>query len=155
MIKINGMHHVVLMVSQFEGARTFYKRLLQALGLELVFDGEDYFYHVGGRTAVGIQPCAPGHAGKRFEQGQIGLHHLCFRARSREDVDATHELLLKMGARVVTPPGEGGWAPGYYYVLFEDPDGIRLEVAFVPGRGVLAEGVQFDPGEDFRPLESA
>ena len=41
---------------------------------------------------------------------------------------------------------EGTWAPGYYYVLFEDPDGIRLEVNFVPGAGLLAEGVHFNPG---------
>jgi hypothetical protein len=30
-------------------------------------------------------------------------------------------------------------APGYYSVLFEDPDGIRLEMCFVRGAGVLAE----------------
>jgi hypothetical protein len=30
-------------------------------------------------------------------------------------------------------------------VLFEDPDGIRLEVNFVPGAGVLADGIQFNP----------
>jgi hypothetical protein len=30
-------------------------------------------------------------------------------------------------------------------VLFEDPDGIRLEVNFVPGAGVLADGIQFQP----------
>jgi len=150
MININGMQHVVLTVSQFEVARTFYKRLLPALGLKLVFDGEDYFYHVGARTAVGVQPCAPEYAGERFVQLRIGLHHFCFRARSRKDVDATHELLLEMNAHVVTPPGDGGWVPGYYYVLFEDPDGIRLEVAFVPNKGVLAESVEFNPGQNFK-----
>jgi hypothetical protein len=31
-------------------------------------------------------------------------------------------------------------------MLFEDPDGIRLEVNFVPGAGLLADGVQFNPG---------
>ena len=30
-------------------------------------------------------------------------------------------------------------APGYYSVLFEDPDGIRLEVNHVPGKGLLAQ----------------
>jgi hypothetical protein len=30
-------------------------------------------------------------------------------------------------------------------VLFEDPDGIRLDVNFVPGAGVLADGTQFNP----------
>ena len=39
-------------------------------------------------------------------------------------------------------PEEGSWPPGYYYVLFEDPDGIRLEVNFVPGARLIAEGAQ-------------
>jgi hypothetical protein len=34
---------------------------------------------------------------------------------------------------------------GLDYVLFEEPDGIRLEVNFVPGAGLLAEGAQFNP----------
>ena len=29
------------------------------------------------------------------------------------------------------------FAPGYYSLLFEDPDGIRVEVNHVPGRGHL------------------
>jgi hypothetical protein len=49
-----------------------------------------------------------------------------------------------MDATIVRGPMEGSWAPGYYYVLFEDPDGIRLEVNFVPGAGLLADGTQFD-----------
>jgi hypothetical protein len=54
-----------------------------------------------------------------------------------------------MNAPIVRGPIEGPWAPGYYYVLFEDPDGIRLEVNFVPGAGLLAEGAQFIPGTGY------
>jgi hypothetical protein len=36
--------------------------------------------------------------------------------------------------------------PGYYAVLFEDPDGIRLEVNHVPGRGLLEPGVERPTG---------
>jgi hypothetical protein len=35
-------------------------------------------------------------------------------------------------------PREDGWAPGYYSLLFEDPDGIRLELTHVPGKGLRA-----------------
>jgi len=31
-----------------------------------------------------------------------------------------------MGAKIVHSPEDGGWAPGYYSVLFEDPIGIRF-----------------------------
>ena len=82
-------------------------------------------------------------------QRRVGLHHLCLRARSREDVDRCAALLKQIGAKIVRGPLEGTWAPGYYYVLFEDPDGIRLEVNFVPGAGLLAEGVQFNPGPGY------
>jgi catechol 2,3-dioxygenase-like lactoylglutathione lyase family enzyme len=67
----------------------------------------------------------------------VGLHHLCFRARSREDVDALHAFLRELGATIVHAPEEAGFAPGYYSVLFEDPDGIRLEMNHVPGKGLL------------------
>ena len=54
-----------------------------------------------------------------------------------------------MNATIVRGPMEGDWAPGYYYVLFEDPDGIRLEVNFVPGSGLLADGAQFNPARGY------
>jgi len=41
----------------------------------------------------------------------------------------------------VHKPEEAQFAPCYYSVLFEDPDGIRLEANFVPGRGLLEPGV--------------
>ena len=47
----------------------------------------------------------------------------------------------------VHPPEEGPqWAPGYYSILFEDPDGIRVEVNHVPGRGHLGSGGRLGEG---------
>src|SRR5215469_10501569 len=140
MIEVNGMAHVILTVSQWEKARAFYSELLPFLGMKKVYDGNNFLYHVGGRTALGIQRSAEEHAQERFVQNRVGLHHLCLRARSREDVDKAAALLSEMGATIVRGPAEDTWAPGYYSVLFEDPDGIRLEVNFVPGAGLLAEG---------------
>lgn len=39
-------------------------------------------------------------------------------------------------------PEEGAWAAGYYSIVFEDPDGIRLEINHVPGKGNLSEDVK-------------
>jgi hypothetical protein len=38
------------------------------------------------------------------------------------------------------------FAPGYYSLLFEDPDGIRVEVNHVPGKGHLGEGGRLGDG---------
>jgi len=46
----------------------------------------------------------------------------------------------------VHPPEDGSeFAPGYYSVLFEDPDGIRVEVNYVPGKGHFGQGGRLGP----------
>ena len=149
MIDINGMAHVILTVTQFEKAREFYGRLLPAFGMSCVNDGPDFLYHVGARTAIGIRKCDPEFEDATFQQYRVGLHHICLRARNRDDIDKTAELVRELGGKIVRGPCDGAWAPGYYYVLFEDPDGIRLEVNFVPGAGLLKEGETFGAGEDY------
>jgi catechol 2,3-dioxygenase-like lactoylglutathione lyase family enzyme len=138
-MEINGIAHVMLTVSRFDACRDFYRDLLSFLGLRPVIDTEGMLYCVGGRTAFGIRAPDPAHGAGRFVQGRVGLHHVCFRARNREDVDALHAFLRERGAAIVHAPEEGPWAPGYYSLLFEDPDGIRLEINHVPGKGLLAE----------------
>jgi len=149
MIEINGVAHVALTVSEWEKCRPFYESLLSFLGLKRVFGGQDGIYYVGGRTAVGVGPCGDAHAGQRFEQGSVGLHHLCFRARSRNDVDSVHRFLQSVDAKIIRSPEEGPWAPGYYSLLFEDPAGVRLEINHVPGKGVLDPGTDFNPADDY------
>lgn len=137
-MEINGIAHVQLTVNDFEVSKAFYERLLPFLGMRPVMQREGLYYCVGGRTGLLITPAEERYRGERFAQTRVGLHHLCFRARSRSDVDLVHAFLVEMGAKIVHPPEEGPWAPGYYSVLFEDPDGIRLEVNYVPGKGLLA-----------------
>jgi catechol 2,3-dioxygenase-like lactoylglutathione lyase family enzyme len=137
-MEINGMAHVILTASNFERSREFYRKLLPFLGLTPVIDNETFYYCVGGRTAVGISPPAPEFAGEKFQQQRVGLHHLCFRARERDHVDEMHRFVETLGAKIIRAPREDSWAPGYYSLLFEDPDGIRLEINYVPGKGLLA-----------------
>ena len=150
MVEVNGIAHIILTVSRFKECQEFYKKLLPFLGLQLVFDGEDMCYHVGARTGVGIQRCDSEHQDEHFVQTRTGLHHFCFRARSAQDVDQVYGLLQELHATIVAPPKEGPWAPGYYSVLFEDPDGIRVEVNYVPGKGVLAKDAGFRPSGDYQ-----
>src|ERR1700686_4153009 len=110
-IEINGMAHVILTVSRFDVAREFYCKLLPEFGMKVVHDGDKFFYCVGARTAIDIEPCDPALAGERFVQQRVGLHHLCLPARSREDVDRCAAPLKEIGATIVRGPTEGTWAP--------------------------------------------
>jgi catechol 2,3-dioxygenase-like lactoylglutathione lyase family enzyme len=138
-MEINGIAHIQLTVGDWAASRAFYGKLLPFLGLTAVMDFEGFYYCVGARTGVAISVGEDQYAGERFVQRRVGLHHVCFRARERADVDQVHEFVKECGGTVVHPPEDGPYAPGYYSVLFEDPNGIRLEVNHVPGKGLLGE----------------
>lgn len=141
-VRLNGIAHVYITVADFAAARDFYGRLLPFLDMECLIDTAVLYYCVGSRTGIAIRAAAAEHRTTPFDPYRAGLHHLCLRARSREDVDAVAAFVTEIGGRIVHGPREDDWAPGYYSVLFEDPCGTRLEVNFVPGRGNLAEDVE-------------
>jgi catechol 2,3-dioxygenase-like lactoylglutathione lyase family enzyme len=98
---------------------------------------------------VGIRKAKPEYADVHYDQGRPGVHHLCFRARSREDVDTVYQFVQELGAHIVhSPQDDNQWAPGYYSILFEDPDGTRLEVNHVPGKGNLDPAIKLPVPED-------
>jgi len=134
---MDGIAHVFLTASNFQRSREFYRKLLPFLGLKPMIDSDGVYYAVGGRTGIAIRAPSPENAGAAFDQNRIGLHHLCFRARERADIDELHDFLTSIGTNVIRAPREDPWAPGYYSILFEDPDGIRLELNHVPGKGLL------------------
>jgi catechol 2,3-dioxygenase-like lactoylglutathione lyase family enzyme len=144
-MEINGVAHVFLRVNRFEECTAFYDQVMPELGLQAVHRGDGFVYYVGGRTALAIRRADPAFADDLHAEAGPGLEHLCFRARTREDVDELYPFLQGIGANIVRAPEEGPWAPGYYSVSFLDPEGIRLEVNHVPGKGVFAEGVSFNP----------
>ena len=145
-MEINGVAHTFITVGDFKAARAFYGKLLPFLGMTIVADSENTFYGVGGRTGFGIHAPAPEFAGQRFRQGAVGLHHHCWRARSREDIDEAYAFLQSIGTHIVHGPRQDPFAPGYYSILFEDPDGTRLEINHVPGRGLLEPGAKIGGG---------
>ena len=93
-MEINGIAHIQITAGRYDVAREFYRQLLPFLGLKQVMDDKAGYYCVGGRTGVLISPPDPEHEGERFNQRRIGLHHLCFRARSREDIDEAHRFVI-------------------------------------------------------------
>ena len=138
-IDINGIAHVYLTVQDLAKVKPFYRQLLQAFGMSCLVDTDQLYYCVGARTGVGVRQGDPDVA---FDPYRAGLHHLCFRARNRDSVDLLGAIVEAMGARLVHPPQEDDWAPGYYSVLFEDPCGTRLEVNHVPGKGNLDTDIE-------------
>ncbi|MBM4268687.1 MAG: VOC family protein [Deltaproteobacteria bacterium] len=135
-VEINGIAHIQLTVNDPARCIPFWEKLCLFLGMKTLILADEMVYCIGGRTGVLVAAAPADKRDRAFDQQRVGLHHLCFRARRRDDIDAIHAFAAnELGARIVHPPEEGGFAPGYYSVLFEDPDGLRIEANFVPGKG--------------------
>jgi catechol 2,3-dioxygenase-like lactoylglutathione lyase family enzyme len=147
-IEINGIAHIQLTVNDPDRCVPFWEALCLFFGMQTLIKGEGIVYCIGGRTGVLVRGAPQDKRNVPFDQDRAGLHHLCFRARSREDVDAIYRFLVnQQSAHIVHPPEDAPqFAPGYYSVLFEDPDGIRIEVNHVPGRGHLDSGGRLAAG---------
>ena len=147
-VELNGIAHIQLSVNDPDRCIPFWEKLCHFLEMKTLIKAESLVYCIGSRTGILVRGAAPEKRDQRFDQDRAGLHHFCFRARDREQVDAIHRFLVdELDAHVVRPPTEeGGFAPGYYSLLFEDPDGIRVEVNHVPGKGHLGPGGRLGEG---------
>ena len=146
-VAVNGIAHIQLTVTDPDRCIPFWEKLCHFLEMKTLIKGDGIVYCIGSRTGILIRGATEEHRDTRFDQNRAGLHHFCFRCREREDIDAIHRFVVdELDATIVHGPEEGGFAPGYYSILFEDPDGLRVEFNHVPGKGHL------DPSAK-RPLE--
>ncbi len=140
-IEVNGIAHIQLTVSNPTECLPFWEQLCNFLEMKTLIKGEDVIYCIGSRTGILVRGAPADKASETFDQDRSGLHHFCFRARSATDVDAIYQFVdEKLNARIIHPPQlDDQFAPGYYSLLFEDPDGIRVEANYVPGKGHFGE----------------
>src|SRR5262249_46478268 len=145
-VEVNGIAHIQLTVRD-PICVPFWERLCHFLEMKTLIRADGIVYCIGSRTGILVRADEEAKGRGAFDQRRAGLHHLCFPARRREDVDAIHSFVVEeLHAKVVHPPEDGGFAPGYYSVLFEDPEGIRIEVNHVPGKGHFGPEGRLAPG---------
>ena len=145
-VELNGIAHIQLTVNDPARCCPFWEKLCHFLEMKTLIKGEDIVYCIGSRTGMLVRGAAR-QARPPFDQDRPGLHHFCFRARDREDVDAIYGSSATSSTADHSPARGGAhFAPGYYSVLFEDPDGIRVEVNHVPGKGHFGEGGRLGDG---------
>jgi catechol 2,3-dioxygenase-like lactoylglutathione lyase family enzyme len=121
--------HVHLRVSDVEASKRFYRAVLEAVGRELTFDGEDRF------AADELFVSADGPATRNL--------HIAFQAPDQETVERFHQAALGAGGRDNGAPGERGYHPGYYGAYALDPDGNNVEAVYHGPARRSAESVVF------------
>ena len=136
-VEVNGIAHIQMTITDAARGIPFWEKLLHFLKMRTLIKNDTTLYCIGSRTGILVREAPADKRDIAFDQDTCGLHHICFRARSNEDVDAIHGFVVdELHAKMVHGPEDGSqFAPGYYSILFEDPDGIRIEVNHVPGKG--------------------
>lgn len=124
MVRVVGIDHLVIRVSDFEQSKAFYGPLFEFLGFEVSDEYQDAIGWTNGKTRFWIGP-AEAKGRKRHRIGDVGFHHYAFQLRSRKDVDALQRYLEEHRVKIVDPAGE--YYDDYYAVFFLDPDGLKLE----------------------------
>jgi catechol 2,3-dioxygenase-like lactoylglutathione lyase family enzyme len=123
------LHHVDLTVSDLRSAKRSYEPVMEYLGYRMTEDSaQDLGFASGDEHGTGIMlhPARPQSRDRKHDRYAPGLHHLAFRATSRDEVDGLHRLLERIGATILDPPAVY-YPPNYYAVFFADPDGVKLE----------------------------
>jgi len=132
---VGGVHHVILTVNDLARSREFYVALMPRLGYPERWetDGAPVIGWSGSGGSFWIKRADPKFAGATFSKDRVGLCEVAFRADSREQVDLLARDVRSFGGTVLDPPKDyPNYAPGYYSVFFADPDGIKLELVFLP-----------------------
>jgi catechol 2,3-dioxygenase-like lactoylglutathione lyase family enzyme len=125
MVRVVGIDHLVIRVSDYATSKAFYGKLFTFLGFEISDEYPDAIGWTNGKTRYWIYPADEAGRKRKYRNGDVGFHHYAFQLRSRKDVDALQVFLEEIGARIVDPAGE--YYDDYYAVFFLDPDGLKLE----------------------------
>lgn len=124
------LDHLGLNVPHLEAAKSHYDELMPLLGMEPFFITEDEFSYqpAGGKPGTRLffyRAPLP----NDYVRKNVGLQHVAFRARTREQVDGAHGKALELGCETLFSPRLFPEYHEHYYASFWfDPHGFLLEI---------------------------
>jgi catechol 2,3-dioxygenase-like lactoylglutathione lyase family enzyme len=131
--------HIQITVGDFPAAVAFYDSLMPLLGFNpqkrtsATIPAHDFQVVEYSHPRLAFAITSPREALREdtvHRRRPGSLHHLAFRVKTREEVDALHREIAAIGAVIVSPPREYPeyTPPGYYAVFFKDLAGIKYEI---------------------------
>ena len=114
--------HVQINASDFAASVRFYESVLSALGIPKIAEHEQGTWSCAWADFTDLNVLDRRPATTNL--------HLCFYARSREQVDAFHRLGVDAGFRSNGAPGYRDYGRGYYAAYLLDPDGNNVEALY-------------------------
>lgn len=127
-VRVVGLDHVYLTVSDLTRARHFYDPVMDCLGYRLVerpIGGDNHVHYFNRVMQISLRPARSKGAHDPYAPG---LHHLCLQVADRAMLDLLAARLRGLGVDATPPRTYPEYSADYYATFLEDPDGLRLEV---------------------------
>ena len=113
--------HIAVGTNDLGKARAFYDKVLGALGIKRMFDGENASFWGSETGTIMVTRPIDGKAATRANGGTVGLA-----ASTRAAVDAFHREALANGGTCDGAPGPRQHLPNAYGAYIRDPDGNKF-----------------------------
>lgn len=128
MTEVIGIDHIYIAVSDIEKSAEFYDVVMAVLGFrKQVFElaGEPHIQYFNRQFGYVLRPARETQPHQPYAPG---LHHLCLRVESVDDLKNIAADLARKGIEVSEPACLPEYADDYYAIYFKDPDGLELEI---------------------------
>lgn len=130
--------HIQITVKDLKVAERFYDKFLPIIGFDLkkkvnAFIKEHDFHvieYTHDLLAFAITSPRETFKNDSINRRKPGaLHHLAFKASTRQEVDKAYEDLVRIGANIVSRPKiHPEYSQNYYAVYFKDMENIKYEI---------------------------
>lgn len=125
--------HLTIYVHDAPYSFTFYEKLFGYLGFKVVFNQDRIFAFTKDGFSFWFEEANELFQKYGYHRKRIGLNHIAFYVNSKEDVDKFNkEFLVPYTIKPLygSPKNFPEYSKDYYAVYFEDPNRIKLEVAY-------------------------
>jgi glyoxylase I family protein len=129
MPEVIGIDHIYIAVTALDVSERFYDLvMIDALSCKknrFAIGGDPHIQYFNRHFGFVLRPAR---SAAKHDAYAPGLHHLCLRVNSIEDVETAARHLELSGIRATPTQLYPEYAPDYAATFFEDPDGLRLEI---------------------------
>lgn len=129
-VEVLGLEHIYLTVSSPAVSEAFYDTLLvDVLGFrksKFALGDEPHINYFNRHFGLVLRPARSATSHDNYAPG---LHHLCLRVSTEDDVRRAWSALHERGIEASPVKCYAQYAEDYYATFLNDPDGIRLELS--------------------------
>lgn len=129
MPEVIGIDHIYITVADLQHSESFYDHVfVQILSFRknrFSINNDPHIQYFNRHFGYVLRPSR---GSSTHDSYSPGLHHLCLRVNSAEEVAEVALRLRSLGIDASEAQLYPEYAPDYWATFFKDPDGIRLEV---------------------------